>query len=114
LAGGGLALRRFADEVDANRGGLHKMPERPGGRTTKDEKAEDIARQSPPERITVALIPKAGDDLQSLQDRTGLSKTDLVNRAITLYEFFDERIRAGHDVLIRDKGTGDTQTVVLL
>jgi hypothetical protein len=65
-------------------------------------------------RLTVALIPMAGDELQRLQDRTGLSKTDLVNRAITLYEFVDERIRAGHDVLIRDKGTGDTQTVVLL
>jgi hypothetical protein len=90
------------------------MPERPGGRTKKDEKADDTARQSPPDRITIALIPKAGDDLQRLQDRTGLSKTDLVNRAITLYEFVDERIRAGHDVLIRDKGTGDTQTVVLL
>jgi hypothetical protein len=107
-------LRTLRQRSDANRGGLHTMPERPGGRTKKDEKADDTARQSPPDRITIALIPKAGDDLQRLQDRTGLSKTDLVNRAITLYEFVDERIRAGHDVLIRDKGTGDTQTVVLL
>src|SRR5690348_4970946 len=52
------------------------------------------------DRITVALIPKAGEDLQRLQDRTSLSKTDIVNRAITLYEFIDEQNRAGRDVLI--------------
>ncbi len=66
------------------------------------------------ERITVALIPKAGSDLQHLQDKTGLSKTDLVNRAISLYEFIDERTRAEREVLIRDKATGETQVVVFL
>ena len=74
----------------------------------------DAARQSPPDRITVGLIPKAGDDLQRLQDRTSLSKTDLVNRAITLYEFIDERTRTGQEIVLRDKETGETQTVVLL
>lgn len=65
------------------------------------------------ERITVALIPKAGKDLQTLQDRTGLSKTDLVNRAITLYEFIDAQQHAERDVLVRDKN-GDISTVVIL
>jgi hypothetical protein len=66
------------------------------------------------DRITVALIPKAGEDLQRLQDRTSLSKTDLANRAITLYEFIDAQMRAGRDVLIRDNTTGETQVVRLL
>jgi hypothetical protein len=66
------------------------------------------------DRITVALIPKAGDDLQRLQDRTSLSKTDIANRAITLYEFIDAQMRAGKDVLIRDNVTGETQVVRLL
>jgi hypothetical protein len=66
------------------------------------------------DRITVALIPKAGEDLQRLQDRTGLSKTDIANRAITLYEFIDAQMRAGRDVLIRDNETGETQVVRLL
>jgi hypothetical protein len=66
------------------------------------------------ERITVALIPKAGKDLQSLQDRTGLSKTDIANRAITLYEFIDGQLREGREVLIRDSKTGATSTVVIL
>jgi hypothetical protein len=71
---------------------------------------------SPPvvDRITVALVPKAGMSLQQLHERTGLSKTDLVNRAITLYDFIEESLRDGRDVLVRDKKTGEQQTVVLL
>jgi hypothetical protein len=70
--------------------------------------------QPPPERITVALIPKAAADLQHLQDSTSLSKTDLVNRAISLYEFIDQQMRSGRDLLIRDNGAGETQLVRLL
>lgn len=66
------------------------------------------------ERITVALTPKAGDDLQRLQDRMGLSKTDIVNRALSLYEFIDAQIRAGRDILIRDNAAGETQVIRLL
>lgn len=66
------------------------------------------------DRITIALIPKAAEDLQRLQDRTSLSKTDLVNRAITLYEFIEAQQRAGKDLLVRDSKTGETQTVVIL
>src|SRR5215472_11469372 len=66
------------------------------------------------DRITVALIPKASEDLQRLQDRTSLSKTDIANRAITLYEFIDAQMRAGRDILIRDNEAGETQVVRLL
>lgn len=62
----------------------------------------------------IPLIPKAEDDLQRLQERTRLSETDVVNRAITLYEFIDAKTRDEQDILIRDKKTGETQTVVLL
>jgi len=66
------------------------------------------------ERITVALVPKVAEELQRLQSRTNLSKTDLANRAITLYDFIDTQISAGREVLIRDKTTGETQAVVIL
>ena len=89
--------------------------------TGKSPRGEDVARPpraeritQPTERITVALIPKAGEDLQRLQERTSLSKTDITNRAITLYEFIDAQIRAGRDVLIRDGKTGETQFVRIL
>jgi hypothetical protein len=64
------------------------------------------------DRITVALVQKAQADLQHLLEKTGLSKTDLVNRAISLYEFIDENTTAGREVLIRDKTTGEDRVVV--
>jgi hypothetical protein len=60
------------------------------------------------------LISKAADDLKILQDKTGLSKTDVVNRAITLYEFIDAQLRAGQDILIRDPRSGEVLTVRIL
>jgi hypothetical protein len=80
----------------------------------KDTSVENDDRSTVAERVTVALLPKVGDELQRLQDRTALSKTDIVNRAITLYEFIDAELRAGREMLIRDKNTGESQTVVLL
>lgn len=75
---------------------------------------EDVARSQVADRITVALIPKASEDLQRLQERTNLSKTDIANRAITLYEFIDAQLRDGREVLIRDNDTGETQIVRFL
>ncbi|HLX51175.1 MAG TPA: hypothetical protein VKS82_22855 [Streptosporangiaceae bacterium] len=66
------------------------------------------------ERITVTLIPKAEEDLRRLQERTQLSKTDLANRAISLYKFFDDQIRTGHDLIARDNQTGTTKLVHLV
>jgi len=71
-----------------------------------------VPAQPVTERVTIALIPKAGQDLQHLQERTSLSKTDIVNRAITLYEFLDAQQRNGHDVQLRNRTTGDTQTIL--
>src|SRR5437660_85881 len=57
---------------------------------TNGTATERSVGQPSSERITVALIPKAVADLQHLQEGTGLSKTDLVNRAISLYRFIEE------------------------
>jgi hypothetical protein len=74
----------------------------------------DVARPTLAERITVALIPQAAEDLQHLQDRTGLSKTDIVNRAISLYEFINTQLGEGRDLLIRDNETKETQVIRLM
>ena len=67
------------------------MPDNPGGNHVKEEAdgdpVKDEAPRLQPDRITVALIPQSAEDLQHLQDRTSLSKTNLVNRAITLYGY---------------------------
>jgi hypothetical protein len=75
----------------------------PGSKTTTTETAE---------RVTVALVPKAAADLQYLVDETGLSKTDIVNRAISLYKFVEESTAAGREVLVRDKATGEDRVVM--
>lgn len=77
-----------------------------GGRATRDGGAPPVV-----DRITVALIRRAGEDLQHLQDRTGLSKTDIVNRAITVYEFIESQTSAGNDLFVRDNQTGETQRI---
>ncbi len=66
------------------------------------------------DRMTVALIPQAGAGLQRLQDRTSLSKTDITNRAITLYEFIEAQLSAGLELLIRDESTGEIQRVLIV
>jgi hypothetical protein len=71
-------------------------------------------RQDSVERITVALVPQAAEGLQQLRARTNLSKTDITNRAITLYEFVDSQLRVGRELLVRDMKTGETQIVRLL
>jgi hypothetical protein len=76
--------------------------------------SDNGVRQSTAERITVALVRQAAEGLQQLQDRTDLSKTDITNRAITLYEFIEGQLRAGREVLVRDGETGETQIVRLL
>jgi uncharacterized protein (DUF342 family) len=84
-------------------------------RTQTAERVTDDRTPVPTgERITVALVPKVVAELQRLQERTSLSKTDLTNRAITLYEFIEGQTSAGREVLIRDPQTGETQLVRFL
>lgn len=74
-----------------------------------------IARpRAPAEPIMIPLIPAAAGDLQRLQERMNLSRTDLANRAITSYEFIEAQLRAGRDLIVRDRRTGDAQLVQFL
>ncbi|MER7209839.1 hypothetical protein ABT340_22500 [Streptosporangium sp. NPDC000239] len=72
------------------------------------------ARQIVSERITVGLVPRVSEQLQRLQERTGFSKTDLVNRAITLYEYVEAEASKGNDLLIRQKDNGELFIVKIL
>jgi hypothetical protein len=49
-----------------------------------------VASFLPGASITVWLIPKAVRALRRLKRRTGLSATDIINRAIQLYRWMDE------------------------
>lgn len=74
----------------------------------------DARPQGSGERLTISLIPTAAGDLRRLQERTNLSKTDIANRAITSYEFFDAQLKAGRELIVRDRRTGETQLVRFL
>ena len=90
-------------------------PHAPGRRNAPGKPEMDDGRTTAAnERITVALIKKAADDLQLVQDRTGLSKTDIVNRAITLYQFIDAELQAGNELQVRDPKTDKIQVLRLL
>jgi hypothetical protein len=94
------------------------MSNNDGGNTAQEagvrKQQPAVDQRTAADRITVALIPQASDDLQRLQDRTGLSKTDIANRAIILYEFIDSQLKAGRDLLVKDNETGESQLVKLL
>lgn len=68
-----------------------------------------VANEQPTELVAVALLAKAAGDLESLQERTGLSRTDIINRAISLYEFIEAQLRAKNDLLIRNHRTKKTR-----
>ena len=68
----------------------------------------------PTDRITVSLVPKAASDLAAIHSRTTLSKTDIVNRALTLYDYIDDRLASGSELLIRNSETGETERIKLL
>jgi hypothetical protein len=72
-----------------------------------------IERQVVAERITVGLIPKVVAELERLRESTGMSKTDLINRAVSLSAFVAEQLAAGNDLLLRDKN-GEIERVHLL
>ncbi len=62
--------------------------------------------QAPPAvtRITVSLVRKAAADLRAATERTGLSQTDIVNRALTLYQFIDSELESGAELTLRKDG----------
>jgi hypothetical protein len=62
--------------------------------------------------INIALIPQAAADLARTHKRAGLSEVDIINRAITLYDFVDDELVSGAELLIR-RADGSTFRVEL-
>src|SRR5215212_9096043 len=58
--------------------------------TTLRRKQNEPPTERSAERVTVALTSRVSHDLDQLRTMTGLSKTDLVNRALSLYLFVEQ------------------------
>jgi hypothetical protein len=66
------------------------------------------------DRMSISLIPRTVEELEQLHEKTGMSKTDIVNRAISLYAFVTEQLDSGQDLLVRNRETGESQLIQLL
>jgi hypothetical protein len=89
------------------------LNEQEGEPMTRNGAERATERQVVAERITVGLIPRVVAELERLQESSGLSKTDLVNRAISLSAYVDAQIAAGKDLLLRDSN-GEIERLHLL
>lgn len=54
-------------------------------------------------KVTVNLIPKAWDAANETATRTGLTRTDVINRALQVYAFFEQTAAEGGEVLVRSQ-----------
>jgi hypothetical protein len=61
----------------------------------------DMAMTGEEHVMPLALISKVATDLAQTCTRSELSPTDIVNRAISLYEFLDEERTRGAQMLLR-------------
>lgn len=57
-------------------------------------------------RLSVNLHPPTVDALRILCEQTGLTQTDVVNRAIQVFGFIHEQQRYGTAVILRDRDGG--------
>ncbi|WP_327171200.1 hypothetical protein OG471_13050 [Streptomyces sp. NBC_01336] len=53
------------------------------------------------ERYSVTLVPPAVQAIAELAESTGLSKADIINRAVQIYAFLYGQTRDGADLLLR-------------
>ncbi|MEW2310566.1 hypothetical protein AB0918_18285 [Streptomyces sp. NPDC006864] len=53
------------------------------------------------ERYSVTLVPPAVQAVAELTESTGLSKADVINRAVQIYAFLETQKRDGADILLR-------------
>jgi hypothetical protein len=65
-------------------------------------------------RITVGIIPKVWTQLQQLMASTRLNRTDVVNRAISVYAMVDDNLREGYELVFRDPKTGKERIVEIV
>ena len=61
------------------------------------------------EQVSIILTAKVAEELRRLQARTGLSQADIINRAVTLYDFVDEQLSRGNQLVIRDAAGKDSE-----
>lgn len=65
------------------------------------------------ERYSVTLVPPAVQAISDLVEATGLSKTDVINRAVQIYAFLEAQRQTGSRVVI-ERPDGKTEGVYIV
>ena len=65
-------------------------------------------------RVTVNLTPRAVAAMESLSRKTGLGKTDTINRALQVYALVEELLERGDGALQVVKPDGDVEKIYIL
>jgi hypothetical protein len=74
---------------------------------------DDLTPDPPPPastltRVTFNALPRTYTDLQAVADLTGMSRTDVLNRAVPVYRFVEELSRQpGGFVVVRPDGKAE-------
>ncbi len=66
----------------------------------------DSASRPASERYSVTFVPPAVQAIAELTECTGLSKADVINRAVQIYAYLDAQRRDGADLLLRGPDGG--------
>ncbi|MCP2335367.1 hypothetical protein [Actinomadura rupiterrae] len=66
------------------------------------------------ERVTVNLTSKGAAALTDLMRLTGDTKTDVINRALSVYAYLEDVIAEGGKVYVRERDQGDLERVRFL
>lgn len=77
-------------------------------RTTRRQSAEKIVR------LNVNLNNETAEALKALADERGISVTEAVRRAISVYKYIEDEVSAGHKVQIADKVNKTVTELVLI
>lgn len=76
--------------------------------STRSEQNTDIVR------LSVNLNGATADALKKLSDERGLSLTEVVRRAITVYNFIEDERQQGHRIQTTDPEAGTVRELVLM
>lgn len=79
--------------------------------TTASEAVRPAGRSA--ERVTISLTSRVAKELRRLRSSTGLSKTDLVNRAVSLYALAERELDQGRELAFYDPQSGEYRHVHL-
>lgn len=80
------------------------------GASADEVQVRDTSAPRVVSRVNAALLPGPANALAVLMERTGMKKVDVVNRALQIYDFLDEQLGQGKQLVVQQPN-GKSHTV---